>query len=557
MKLLQVTTSLLAFPFVWLQAEERPNIIVIMCDDMGYSDLGCFGSEIRTPNIDRLAANGLCFTQFYNCGRSCPTRASLMTGLYAHQAGVGEMVNDRCLAGYRGDLSLNSVTIAEVMKNAGYHTYMSGKWHVTDVPYGEKMQDASRHNWPMQRGFERFYGTLHGAGSYWDPSALMRDNQFISPYTDKEYQPQEAYYYTNAISDNAVLYIKEHNSEKPFFLYVTYTAPHWPMQAPEEMINSYNGVYDGGYEQVRQARFQRMKWKGILDDSWRLSEQAGRWEETPYKNWEKRLMQTYAAMVTIMDQGVGKIVNELEATGQLDNTLILFLQDNGGCSEDTGRKSSTPEWKEIISHGKDWVQTYGRVVTRDGRVVRTGPGSMPGPDDTFISYGKAWANVSNTPFREYKSYVHEGGISTPLIVHWPKGIHKKNEMRRSQGHIVDIMATCVALSQKEYPTVYNGNQIIPYEGRSLLPLFEIDQAEERPLLFEHYGNSAIRVGKWKLVGKSMFNENDVKEEGWELYDMEKDRSETNDLSRIYPDKVKELLVLFKKEAERTMILPKK
>ena len=182
---------------------------------------------------------------------------------------------------------------------------------------------------------------------------------------------------------------------------------------------------------------------------------------------------------------------------------------------------------------------------------------MPGPDDTFISYGKAWANVSNTPFREYKSYVHEGGISTPLIVHWPKGIHKKNEMRRSQGHIVDIMATCVALSQKEYPTVYNGNQIIPYEGRSLLPLFEIDQAEERPLLFEHYGNSAIRVGKWKLVGKSMFNENDVKEEGWELYDMEKDRSETNDLSRIYPDKVKELLVLFKKEAERTMILPKK
>lgn len=256
MKLLQVTTSLLAFPFVWLQAEERPNIIVIMCDDMGYSDLGCFGSEIRTPNIDRLAANGLCFTQFYNCGRSCPTRASLMTGLYAHQAGVGEMVNDRCLAGYRGDLSLNSVTIAEVMKNAGYHTYMSGKWHVTDVPYGEKMQDASRHNWPMQRGFERFYGTLHGAGSYWDPSALMRDNQFISPYTDKEYQPQEAYYYTNAISDNAVLYIKEHNSEKPFFLYVAYTAPHWPMQAPEEMINSYNGVYDGGYEQVRQARFQ-------------------------------------------------------------------------------------------------------------------------------------------------------------------------------------------------------------------------------------------------------------------------------------------------------------
>lgn len=206
----------LGFPFD-VVAETSPNIIVIMCDDMGYSDLGCFGSEIRTPNIDWLANNGLRFTQFYNCSRSCPTRASLMTGLYPHQAGVGAMLGDDNLPGYRGDLSSNSVTIAEVLKSSGYSTYMSGKWHVTPVPYGDDMKKSSKHNWPIQRGFDRFYGTLHGAGSYWDPSALVRDNQFISPYTDKEYQPQGSYYYTNAITDNAVRYIKEHNSKVPFF----------------------------------------------------------------------------------------------------------------------------------------------------------------------------------------------------------------------------------------------------------------------------------------------------------------------------------------------------
>lgn len=545
------------FSSVWaIHAEERPNIILIMCDDMGYSDLGCFGSEIRTPNIDSLASHGLRFTQFYNCGRSCPTRASLMTGLYAHQAGMGEMVNDRHLPGYRGDLSSNSVTIAEVLKRAGYNTYMSGKWHVTNVPYGENMQDASKHNWPLQRGFERFYGTLHGAGNYWDPSALVRDNQYISPYQDKEYTPQESYYYTNAISDNAVRYIKEHNPQKPFFLYVAYTAPHWPMQAPEETINSYNGVYDEGYEQIREARYQHMVSNGIIDSSWNLSEQAGNWSESTNKEWEKRLMQTYAAMITLMDEGVGKIVQELKRNHLMENTLILFLQDNGGCAEEVGRKYSIPSKEEMTPHGKEWLQNFGRKVTRDGRVIRTGTETLSGPEDTFIAYGKFWANVSNTPFREYKQFVHEGGISTPLIAHWPKGIHETNGIRHSPGHVIDIMATCVALSQKNYPETYNGHSIVPYEGKSLLPLFEKEQTENRILLFEHYGNAAIRIGKWKLVGKGMITGNEIKEDGWELYDMEKDRSETNNLSQTYPEKVKELLATFKEEAKRTWILPK-
>lgn len=557
MKYKFTATIYLFFPMFSMQAEERPNIILIMCDDMGYSDLGCFGSEIRTPNIDRLAANGLRFTQFYNCGRSCPSRASLMTGLYPHQAGIGEMMNDRHLPGYRGDLSSNSVTIAEVLKSAGYHTYMSGKWHVTNVPYGENMHKVSKHNWPLQRGFERFYGTLHGAGSYWDPSALVRDNQYISPYTDKEYQPKGTYYYTDAISDNAVRYIKEHDRTKPFFLYVAYTAPHWPMHAPEVIIDSYNETYDEGYEQVRNARYQRMKKMGIISDSWQLSEQIGHWKNISCKGWEKRLMQTYAAMITIMDAGVGRIINALEATGQLENTLILFLQDNGGCAEKVGRIPSSSQQEEIVCRGQDWLQTYGRDVTRDGRIIRMGPNNLPGPEDTFIAYGKLWANVSNTPFRKYKSFVHEGGISTPLIAYWPQGIHEKNGIRHSLGHVIDIMATCVELGQCFYPKNYHGNKIIPYEGKSLLSLFQEETTENRILIFEHYGNSAIRIGKWKLVGIDMFDGNRIREQGWELYDMDNDRSETNDLSEKYPEKVKKLVALFGEEAKRIHVLPKR
>lgn len=553
-------TVIIALPLLCAlhaQADNRPNIIVIMTDDMGYSDLGCYGSEIRTPNIDYLAQNGLRFTQFYNCGRSCPTRASILTGLYAHQAGVGEMVNDRHLSGYRGNLSKHSVTIAEVMKSAGYHTYMSGKWHVTNVPYGEDMNKAAKDNWPLQRGFERFYGTLHGAGSFWDPSALVRGNEFVSPLNDPEYNPKDTYYYTDAISDHAVRYIKEHDGKKPFFMYVAYTAPHWPMQAPEEEIDAYNGVYDKGYEAVRKDRFERMRTLGLLDKNCALSEVAGDWTNTPNKKWEVRLMQTYAAMISIMDRGVGKIIEELRQTGQLDNTLILFLQDNGGCAENTGRVSQKLKKEELLDHGRVWCQTRGREVTRDGRVVRTGPTAMPGPEDTFIGYGQSWANVSNTPFRKYKSYVHEGGISTPLIAHWPKGIHEKNGIRRSVGHIVDIMATCVELSGKDYPVIYNGNSIIPKEGRSLLPILEKDSEEQdRTIIFEHYGKSALRVGKWKLVGDDMFNGNQIKKVGWKLYDMENDRSEMNDLSKTFPEKVKEMAEIFEKEALRVQILPK-
>ncbi|QTN31614.1 sulfatase-like hydrolase/transferase [Akkermansiaceae bacterium] len=528
----------------------KPNIILIMSDDMGYSDIGCYGGEIETPTLDRLAANGLRFTRFYNTGRCCPTRASLLTGLYAHQAGIGEMTNDGGQRGYRGDLSRNAVTIAEALKPAGYRSYMAGKWHVTKQlkPEGDKS------NWPLQRGFDRFYGTIIGAGSFFDPWTLTRGNDAITPENDEEYQPKE-YYYTDAISDHASRYVREHSKDhagKPFFMYVSYTAAHWPMHALEKDIAKYKGRYDAGYEAIREARYEKMKALGVIGD-WKLSPADASWKavDESERAWELRCMEVYAAMVDSMDQGIGRIVESLQATGQLDNTLILYLQDNGGCAEANGRKTpKRPLPDDIVPMGKDELQTM--MVpqrSRDGRPVRTGPGEMPGPADTYIAYGRNWASVSNTPFREYKSSNHEGGIATPLIAHWPKGIAARNELRHEPGHLVDLMATCIELSGQEYPARFADHDILPMEGRSLAGGFAADRTEERVLLFEHFGKAAIRKGPWKLVRAG-------ETRPWELYAIEDDRSELNDLSKTHPEKVRELADLWEKEAERTFIYPK-
>ncbi|MBA7584756.1 Arylsulfatase [subsurface metagenome] len=275
-------------------ADDRPNIIVILSDDMGYSDIGCYGGEILTPSLDKLAANGLRFTQFYNTARCCPTRASLLSGLYQHQAGVGQMMSDRGLRGYEGNLSKECITIAEAMKTAGYSTYMSGKWHVT--PY--KPKNYSKDNWPLQRGFDRFYGTIHGAGSFYDPNSLTRDNEFISPYNDPEYNP-ETYYYTDAISDHATRFIREHKEDNPFFMYVAYTAAHWPMHALEKDIDKYRGKYNDGYVAIRKKRVKKMKELGILPDYWEVSPKDGKsWSEITNKEWEARCMEVYAICQT-------------------------------------------------------------------------------------------------------------------------------------------------------------------------------------------------------------------------------------------------------------------
>ena len=526
---------------------KRPNIILIMSDDMGYSDIGCYGSEIDTPRLDGLAANGLRFTHFYNTARCCPTRASLMTGLYPHQAGVGHMMNDRGLDGYRGNLNRRCVTIPEALKTAGYSTYMAGKWHVTK----ETNPDGPKHNWPLQRGYDRFYGTIHGAGSFFDPNTLTRDNTMISPYADPEYKPK-TFYYTDAINDHAVRYIREHKGDAPFFIYVAHTAAHWPMHALPEDIAKYKGKYDGGYTPIRRARFAKMKKLGVIEKHWKLSPQAGNWSGVSDKKWEAACMEVYAAMVDNMDAGIGRIVASLKKTGRLDNTLIFYLMDNGGCAEGYGRYGKgrpRADKPELPPMAPDALQTrMTPTQSRDGYKMRRGVGSMPGPADTAIGYGRGWANVSNTPFREYKHWVHEGGISTPLIVHWPAGIADKNTLRHQPSHLIDIMATCVDVAGATYPKEFNCQPIQPMEGKSLAPAFADKPIAREAIYWEHEGNRAVRVGKWKLVAKGRNGK-------WELYDIEADRSELNDLAAAQPDRVKTLADLWQAYAERTNVLP--
>ncbi len=533
-----------------LQAS-RPNIIVILSDDMGFSDLGCYGGEIQTPHLDRLAQGGVRLSQFYNTGRCCPTRASLLTGLYPHQAGIGHMMEDRGLEGYRGDLNGRCATIAEVLKPAGYRSYAVGKWHVTKHanPQGPK------HNWPLHRGFDRFYGTITGAGSFYDPGTLTRDDTMISPVADPEYKPAR-YYYTDAITDHAVRFIEEHHQdqkEKPFFMYMAYTAAHWPMHALEEDVAKYRGTYDAGYEAVRRARFERMKELGVIAKDAVLSSAAGDWSAVKDKAWEARCMEVYAAMIDRMDQGIGRVLGALEKKQMLQNTLILFLQDNGGCQEAIGRQPRPPQSND---------QTYAVIPqdalrldiipkqTRDGQPVKQGQGIQPGGPNDYIAYGEAWANVSNTPHREYKHFVHEGGISTPLIAHWPAGIGvtQNGSIQSRPGHLIDIMATCVDVAGATYPVELAGRTILPMEGMSLVPMFQgKDKGDLRPIFWEHEGNRAMREGTWKLVAKE--------NRPWELYNIDRDRAELHDLATTEPERVKTMATAWEAWAAKASVLP--
>jgi arylsulfatase len=532
-------------------ADHAPNIVLVMADDMGYTDIGCYGSEIKTPVLDRLAGGGIRFTQFYNTSRCCPTRAALLTGLYSHQAGIGLMTGDRGYEAYRGDLNRRCMTIAEVLRLAGYRNYMSGKWHVTRHT-GPK---ANNGNWPIQRGFDRFYGTITGAGSFYDPATLCRDNTYITPENDSEYQP-DSFYYSDAISDNAVRYLADHHqdhADKPFFLYVSYTSAHWPMHAPEEDIVKYRGLYDDGYEPIRQKRYERAKQQGVIEDHWPLSPGAANWEKTPHHDWEIRCMEVYAAMVDRMDQGIGRIVAELERQKSLDNTIVIYLQDNGGCAEGYGRYANDDKRKnfDFKPFGPNDLQTkiWPPMQTRDGRWVRTGPKTMPGAEDTFVAYGVGWANASNTPFRGYKHDAYEGGISTPFIVHWPAGIasDRNGAIVHDPAHLIDLMATFVDASDAKYPQQFAGSEIQPPEGISLLPaLAGTSLTRDTALCFEHHGNKAARNGRWKIV--SGYRSNQPTQ--WQLFDMEADRVESNDLSVEHPEQKQKLIDAWQAWADR-------
>ncbi|MCX7014255.1 MAG: arylsulfatase, partial [Candidatus Sumerlaeota bacterium] len=403
----------------------RPNLLIILADDLGFADIGCYGGQIPTPALDRLAAHGLRFSQFYNTARCCPSRASLLTGLHPHQAGIGLMSEDPrwklapdSPPGYRRRLNRNCVTLAEVLGASGYHTYMAGKWHVGM---------HGRETWPLQRGFERFYGIVAGACSYLRPHGdryLVLDNAALPP-------PEGDYYTTDAFTDFGIRCLKEQKDDAPFFLYMAYNAPHWPLHARQEDIDRFVGAYRKGWDALREELHRRQLTMGLVKEEWGLSardEGARPWRDLSEEQ-QRQLdyrMAVYAAQVHRMDANIGRLVKTLEDLGCLDNTLILFLSDNGGCAE-------------------PYTDLGGGAFEDINNPERSGA----------ISYGQGWANASNTPFRKFKVFVHEGGISTPLIAHWPAGIQTpQGAITDTPAYLIDIMPTMVELSGAAYPTYF-------------------------------------------------------------------------------------------------------
>ena len=452
----------------------RPNVLIILADDMGFSDLGCYGSEIHTPNLDALAADGVRCTQFYSAARCCPTRAALLTGMYPHQAGMGRMVSrpdakpER--GPYQGYLNESTPTIAELLKAAGYRTSMSGKWHVGEAP----------EHWPRRRGFDEYFGLISGASSYWE--LLQTDRNRVMAHNDTPFTPEPGHFYmTDAFTDHTVATLRAHDpSQGPFFHYLAYTAPHWPLHAWPEDIEKYRDVYRMGWDALRRQRHARQLDMGVVRSAWPLSvrdPQVPKWEDVEEKDRAALLMTVYAAMVDRMDQGIGRVLATIREMGAEDNTLVLFMSDNGGCHE-----------------------------TVEKRNLDT-PGTRPGERGSFVAYGRPWANASNTPFRWFKQYTHEGGIASPLIVRWPDRAETLNQLDTDAvGHVIDFMPTCLDAAGVKPPDALEGRSLFANHG-------------PRTLGWEHFNNRAIRDGDWKLVS--------TKDGTWELYDLESDRTEVN------------------------------
>ena len=485
------------------QSESRPNIVIILVDDMGFSDIGCYGSEIETPHLDQLAQNGLRFTQFYNCGRCCPTRASLMTGLHPHQTGIGHMTappeQPLGITGpYQGYLNENCVTIAQVLKSAGYHTLMTGKWH---------LGSDAKNCWPRQRGFDHYYGGLSGAFNYFKPGGnrkMSRDNDPV--------ETDDSFYTTDTFTDEACNYISEvsKSDDKPFFLYLSYNAPHWPLQPKWNDFQKYKGKYRQGWEALMKSRLAKQIELGMFSKDITPAPHVGpKWETLTEKQRDDldTIQAAYAGCIDSIDQNVGKLTRHLEALDKLDNTLIFFLSDNGACQE--GGQ---------LGRYQDGWEKDSPLETNDG-----------------IRQGLAWANASNTPFRLYKHFVHEGGACTPLIAHWPKGIQAKQHgtFVRQFGYLPDFMATCIEISGAEYP-----DDIPPCVGASLLPTIKggSDPIHASPICWEHEGNAAMRWGDWKLVREY--------KKPWELYNLSTDRTEMSDLAQSNSPKKNEMVKMW-------------
>jgi arylsulfatase len=536
----------------------RPNVLLILADDLGFSDIGCYGGEIHTPNIDRLAADGLRFTRFYNGARCCPSRASLLTGLYAQQTGVGLMTGNDHEPGYTGAINDSCVTLGQILKQAGYQTFMSGKWHVSDKEL------------PTQRGFDRFYGFYTG----YTVNSFNPTQMGLFPPGGKEhaYAPGK-FYATDAITDYALDFIEQGRADhaRPWFVYLAYQAAHFPLMAPEDEIKKYVPVYQQGWDKIRESRLARIKSLGVLPDSSNLSprsliprpEIAHRdgvegnvnpaWDSLDH---DRQLdlayrMAIYAAMVEHMDRDIGRVIDDLRSHNDLDNTIVFFLSDNGACAEwapygfDCKVQFPSGDGTHGSGHGFGG-DSFVKPILHTGDALATMGQPLPGA--TGIGYGSGWANACNTPFRMYKHYDHEGGISTPLIVRWAAGIKDKGVFRQQVGHVIDFMPTLVELTSATYPTQMNGHAILPMEGKSLVPAFTDQPIARDALYWEHENNRAVRVGDLKLV--SLANK------PWELYDVGKDREELHDLATSMPDKVESMRAMWESWATRTHVYPK-
>ena len=540
----------------------RPNILLILADDLGFSDVGCYGGEIRTPNLDALAANGVRFTQCYNSSRCCPSRASLLTGLYPHQAGIGRFVGpEGTLSGYRGRLSDRCVTLAEVLGRAGYGTYACGKWHVNGPG-------------PIARGFEEFYGFVHGyAVDSWEPGMMIR---LPRGRPQRSYASGE-YYATNAITDHALDFLDlARRKGRPWLMYVAYQAAHFPIQAPAKLSASYVATYERGWDALRAERLGRMKQLGLVSgdlplpprspiDNAAVAQRLGSMtSDGRNPAWDSldavrradlaRRMAVYAAEVETMDADIGRLAASLRRHGELDNTLILFLSDNGACAEwePFGFDLDPKRFRNPQpGHGIDGGTPGAPNVLHRGESLA----AMGGPESLF-SYGSAWANLCNTPLWLYKHYAHEGGIRTPLIAHWPARIVGRGQWRPHVAHVMDIMATCVEVGGAHYPAAVAGRDILPTSGRSLLPALRGRPDEPRTLIFEHERNAAIRQGDWKLVGRNILGRDGLQPNArWELYNLAGDPCEQHNLAAEEPRRVDEMSRTFLDEARRTLVLP--
>lgn len=503
------------------QPLRKPNVLLILADDMGYSDLGCYGGEIPTPNLDQLAQDGLRFTHFYNTARCCPTRACLLTGVTPHEAGMGHMATlstwgarHHINAWYSGDLRQDTCTLAELLKSANYRTAMSGKWHVTKYINPTHKDFPGKYNWPLQRGFDDYYGMLHGADSYFSPKNIVRNNDIIPPIPN-----DESYYTTEVFAQETIRQINEaaRTPDQPLFLYLAFNAPHWPLHIREVELKPFAETYTDGYEPIRNARLAKMKSLGIVPSQTQLPPINQPWKAVKNKADAARRMAIYAAQIHVMDRMIGQTITALKETGRFDDTLIIFLSDNGACAE-------------VLDRGK----------------VKT-----PGGPNSFTAYFRNWAQVSNTPLRQYKSSTYEGGAATPCIIHWPQGIElqRRGTLISTPAHIYDIMPTLAELSGATYPKVRQGHTVQPMEGISILPyvLGQKVEAVERTFVWEHEGNRAIRRGHWKALS--------MRNKPWKLYDLSIDRNEATNLAKQHPERLKALIEHWKKEAIRTRIVP--